>query len=83
MKLLLSKTLKPICSLLGDLAHVLDGWSNKRKNGPIYEWYSTIAMFLVTIKFAILTDWLDNWSNKSNKNNLGEEDNGIDKENMV
>lgn len=39
-------------------------------------------MILVTIKFAIAIDWLKDQNNKSDQN-IGEEDSGVDKENMA
>lgn len=66
----------------GDLAYVLGGWSNERKDGPLDNWSPTITMIAATIKFAIATGRLEDRRDERDED-TGEEDNSADEEDVI
>ena len=66
----------------GDLAYALGGWSNERKEGPLDQWSPGTTMVSATIKFAVATGRLEDRSDETDQE-TGEEDNGVDEEDMV
>lgn len=65
-------------SLVG--THIL--LSNERKDGQLNKWSPATAMISATIKFAIATGRLEDRSDESDED-IGEEDNGMDEEDMA
>ena len=66
----------------GDLAYVLGGWSNERKDGPLDKWSPASTMISATIKFVIATGRLEDRSDESDEE-TGEEDSEVDEEDTV
>lgn len=63
----------------GDLAYILGGWSNERKDGPLDKWVPSKAAISAIINFAIATGPLEVRSNEydeetEDENNRGEEE---------
>ena len=48
----------------GDLAFMLGGWSNERKDGPLDKWAPSKVAISATINFAIATGRLEDCSNE-------------------
>lgn len=63
----------------GDLAYMLGGWSNERKDGPLDKWTPSKAVISAGIDFAIDTSRLECCSNEYGEeteveSNRGEEE---------